>query len=163
MFHVFQVNAEKKNTKTKNCFTSIPFFNGTSGTLEKSTTYLEQIAFCLEHLAQSSILLPSCRHLPETCTMNHAPRRQIMLTNQEILSIYRDERTYRVIAKEYGLPLNTISRIKNQSTKHYKELTEVLYGWGIPLPPISHSKETAAPGNDERAKETSSRPSKTNR
>ena len=58
-----------------------------------------------------------------------------MLTNQEILSIYRDERTYRVIAKEYGLPLNTISRIKNQSTKRYKELTEVLYGWGIPLPP----------------------------
>ena len=86
-----------------------------------------------------------------------------MLTNQEILSIYRDERTYRVIAKEYGLPLNTISRIKNQSTKHYKELTEVLYGWGIPLPQISHSKEAAAPGNDERAKQTSPRPSETNR
>ena len=74
-----------------------------------------------------------------------------MLSDSEILSIYKDARKYRVIAHEYGIQLNTISRIKNQSTKRYKELidSEVLYGWGIPLPPISHSQRRAAPGNDE--------------
>jgi len=58
VFHVFRVNAETQTPKTKNTFTSIPFFNGTLGTLIKTTTYLEQIAFCLEQLGTSQNIAP---------------------------------------------------------------------------------------------------------